>query len=78
MFNTIMNKLSPMRLVIICGVITILTLVAYKITSKPVITITDTDTPKINLSKVNVVSSQLNYIEDVSGWVYKVTVNSTD
>ena len=33
--------------------------------------------PEVNISKVSVVSSELDYTEDVSGWTYEVTANKS-
>ena len=46
MFNKIMNRLTPLRLVIVCGVLATLAIVAYFIISKPaVVAIPNADTP---------------------------------
>ena len=46
MLNKIMNRLTPIRLVVVCGVLAVLIIVAYFITSRPaVVDIHDADTP---------------------------------
>jgi len=77
MFNKIMNRLTPLRLVVVCGVLAVLIIVAYFITSRPaVVAIHDADTPLAASYPVNVSDALTDYTTLTEGEALTVRITA--